>query len=277
MLKPEDYLEPECALCGGKALHNPEATDSWGRMPVLRIIEKLDKAYAKNDMAEATRLLEYWQAEAVAVGDKPGELAIVDEMLGLYRKTADWDKAQTAISRAEELLPIVGNDSGASVATVYLNMATTLKACGKPAEALPYYDKTFAIYSSRLTADDPLWGGYWNNKALALADLGRYEEAEACYKQALQVVRQQPPQKQIDLSVTYVNMAHLYEARYGRDCPCIVDSLYEAMQVLTSDELPTDGYTAYVLEKCYPSFAYYGYTVLAEDMAKRSKELYARA
>ncbi len=277
MLDPKDYLEPQCALCGGKALYDPEETDSWGQVPVARIIEKLDKAYAQNNMAEATRLLEYWQAEAVAVGDKPGELAVVDEMLGLYRKTADWDKAQAAIRRAEELLPVVGNNSGASVATVYLNMATTLKACGKPAEALPYYQKTFDIYSSRLSPDDPLWGGYWNNKALALVDLGRYDEAEACYKQALQAVSKQPADKQIDLAVSYVNMAHMYEARDGRDCPKIVDCLYAAMQVLSRDELPQDGYTAYVLQKCYPSFAYYGYTILAEDMAKRSKELYARA
>ena len=60
MIDPFDYKEPACALCGGKEFYAPDENAPAGRIPVKRIMAKLDESFNRNDMAEAGRLLEYW-------------------------------------------------------------------------------------------------------------------------------------------------------------------------------------------------------------------------
>lgn len=45
-----------------------------------------DEYYNKNDLAGAKRRLEYWEKEANALNDFNGELSVINELLGLYRK-----------------------------------------------------------------------------------------------------------------------------------------------------------------------------------------------
>ena len=43
MIDPFDYKEPSCATCGGKDFYYPNPDAPKGRIPVSRIIEKLDQ------------------------------------------------------------------------------------------------------------------------------------------------------------------------------------------------------------------------------------------
>ena len=67
-----------CASCGYK--------EEKRRIPVSRVIKKLDELLSKNEMDEVTRLLNNWRREAVQIGDLSGELSIVNEQLGHFRK-----------------------------------------------------------------------------------------------------------------------------------------------------------------------------------------------
>ena len=104
MIDPFDYKEPACALCGGKEFYAPDENAPAGRIPVKRIMAKLDESFNRNDMAEAGRLLEYWQKEAEALGDKLGELSVTDELIGYYRKVGEKEKGLAAVDKSLALL-----------------------------------------------------------------------------------------------------------------------------------------------------------------------------
>ena len=140
--------------------------------------------------------------------------------------------------------------------------------------ALPLYEKTLKIYDANLDESDVKFGGFYNNYALALADAKEYEKAEKCYYNAVKVM-EKAENGNADLAITYVNLAHLYELTGKTDK--ITDSLFKAFNLLYDDGTEKNGYYAYVLEKCAPSFGYFGYAKIAEDMKKEAKEIYERA
>ena len=74
--------------------------ESTGSIPIMRIIDKLDALYAKNDMAEAGRVLEYWEKEARALNDRRGLSEILSEEIGYYRSTGDKQKGLRAVDDA---------------------------------------------------------------------------------------------------------------------------------------------------------------------------------
>ena len=274
MIDEFDYKEPPCALCGGKEFYNPELSSAKGRIPVKRIIEKADEYYAKNDLTGAKRHLEYWEKEARELNDLNGELSVINELLGLYRKNGDNDNALRVISRALSLINELKLGDTVSAATVYLNAATTYKAVGKATKALPLYEKTLAIYSANLDKTDERFGGLYNNYALALTDAGDFKKAEECYYKAVSVMEKIKSGKP-DLAITYVNLAHFY-AETG-DTKKITDCLFKAYDLLNDEENVKNGYFAYVLDKCAPSFNYFGYAKIAGDFFKEAKEIYERS
>lgn len=274
MIDEFDYKEPSCALCGGKEFYNPELAEAKGRIPVKRVIEKADEYYNKNDLAGAKRHLEYWEKEATALNDLNGELSVINELLGLYRKNGDDGNAVRVIERSLLLIDKLELKDTVSGATVYLNAATTFKAVGKADKALPLYEKTLKIYTENLKENDERFGGFYNNYALALTDAGEYEKAEKCYFNAIKVMEKAVGGKP-DTAITYVNLAHLYETANKSDK--ITDCLFKAYDLLNDESNIKNGYYAYVLDKCAPSFKYFGYDKIANDMKKETQELYERS
>lgn len=270
MIGKEDLKYDMQPCCDG----NVDNRNKGKRIDVRRIIEKLDSLFDKNDLPAAGRLLEYWKSEAKMCGDLSGELSIVSEMIGYYRKTLEKEKALNAVSRACELISALKNENTVSAATVYLNAATTLKAFGKADEAMPLYEKTYNIYKENLDGSDPRFGGFYNNVGLALTDIGEKESAEKAYKAAISVMLQKDGGK-AEAAITYVNLAHLYEAD-GKTAD-IENALDTAAALLESSDLSRNGYYAFVLSKCAPSMRYFGREETAEKMERLVKEIYERS
>ncbi len=273
MLDPFDYKEPSCTLCDGKDFYYPNNDTPIGRIPLSRVIEKLDECYNKNDMQEAGRLLFYWQEEAKTLKDLQGELSIVNELLGYLRKTNDLERGFIAIDRAFFLIESLQQTESVSSATIYLNIATTLKAFGKAEKALPLFDKAFSIYSKDLEKNKALLSGFYNNKALTLVDLKDYDGAIECYNLALTNLKF-TDREHVDGAITLVNMAHLYDMLSNKQKT--VDCLFSAFDLLNNEQNEHNGYYAYVLEKCAPSFRQFGYHKIADDFEKLSGEIYER-
>ena len=224
-----------CASCGYK--------EEKRRIPVSRVIKKLDELLSKNEMEEVTRLLDNWRREAAEIGDLSGELSIVNEQLGHFRK---------------------------------VNAATTLKAFGQPEKALPIYDKTYAVYTEKLDKNDARFGGFFNNKGLTLQDLCRFDEARECYDKALEIM-QKVEGGLADCAVTYVNLAHLFEKSMDDSEDAVNASLEKAQRILDGDEIERNPYYAFVCSKCAPSFDYFGFFYYANELKERSKRIYEGA
>ncbi len=269
-----DYMEPACPLCEGKDFYAPKEDAPRGRIPVMRVIDKTDALFHQKKTEEAGRILLYWRSEAVSLGDKNGELSMENELVGYYRKQNEREEALRSASRALLLVSELGQDAYAAGATVYLNCATAYKAFGKAREALPLYARAEEIYRRVLPANDARFGGLYNNMALALSDLGDYEAAERAYLSALDIMKNVAG-GEAESAITYINLAHMYENAEKEEK--IKECMDKAYFLLKSENLRHDGYYAFVLEKCAPSFGYFGNTAAYTEFEKEAAAIYERA
>ena len=240
MLDGFDYKEPGCSLCGGKQFYNPQIEMPSEIIPVNRIIEKVDKFYERNQLGDAERLLVYWKDEAYNVKDKKGELALLNELLGVYRKLNDKTKALKTIDRCLLLIDKLYPEKNVSSATIMLNVATVYKSFNMGKKAVREYLQAEKIYLEKLPENDIKFAGLYNNLALALVDVKQYKKAEEYYLKAIEILEKVQGQTN-DLAITYVNMAHLYEDIYDNNKK-VVDCLHKAYELLTSDNIKKDGY-----------------------------------
>ena len=265
-IKKEDYAEPCCLF---------ERPDAVRTIPLRRVLDKLDEYFAKDDAAGAERHLNYWLAEAEQNRDDRGKLSVLNELVGLYRKTEREAEALAATERAIRLAEAIGLSGSVTMGTTLLNAATAYKAFDKPEQALALYERARDLYEANLPPADERLAGLYNNMAVTLTAMERYGEARDLYEAALAVISQTEG-GQADEAVTYLNFADLVAAEQGPDAgdAAIRAYLDKAEALLNDDALPHDGYYAFVCEKCAPTFAYYGYYFTAKELEKRAKEIY---
>ena len=273
-LEPEDYVEPRCVLCG----------DAYGAMPEVksvpqqRIVAKMDEYMAHRDYAGAERYLLYWLEEAELGHDLRGQLLLRNELAGHYRKVQDKKNATLNAEKALELLKALDFEDTISAGTTYVNAATVMNAFGEDERSLELFGKARSVYENAPRTDKALLGGLYNNMALTYTSLGRYGEASELYEKALSVMQSVPGGK-LEQAITYLNMADMYGKMKGEENAEkeIFACLDRAESLLAGNDGADDGYYAFVMEKCAPTFAHYGYFMTAETLRKKAEEIYARA
>ncbi len=261
-------VDLECTSCKKTAEQNQS-------IPVRRIIEKLDSYFSTNDLNGAKNHLEYWQKEAKNLRDLSGELSVVNEMLGLYRRTNDKGAALSSINRALELLSYRRLENTLSGATIILNAATTCKAFGDLDRAVALYEKASAVYHRELPPDDLRLAALYNNYATTLTDIGRFDEAKKLYDMAIEITGAKV-EGLLDCAVSYVNLAHLFEKCEGLETEKIEECLTKAEELLNDKRIERNPYYAFVSEKCAPSFDYFGFFFFANELYERSRKIYER-
>ena len=252
---------------------HPEVTP----IPVGRIIEKLDHYLGKNDYAAAERHLNYWIGEADACRDMHGKLTVLNELIGLYRKTGREAECLRVISESLSLADSMDIGGSAAYGTTLINAATGYKAFGKAKEALPLYRRAKKVYEAFLDPDDGRLGGLYNNMALTLTELNEFREAEELYHKAVSVMEKQE-NGELEAAITFLNLADLVAAESGfaEKEKEMIGYVLKAEELLNTESLPRDGYYAFVCEKCAPVFGYYGYFLTEKELNRRAKEIYER-
>ena len=268
--------------------------ESFQPVPQRRIVEKLDDYMSRRDYAGAERHLHYWLDEALASGDKRGELMVRNELVGHFRKTGDRRQSFLHADAALRLVEELGFDNTISAGTTYTNVATAYNAFGENERSLECFGKAVALYESSPQTDPRLLGGLYNNKALACVSLGRFREADELYAKALSVMAG-VENGELEQAITYLNMADAVTAQASAEkgiaeqgdvalqedyasCEEAIEAyLDKALELLDTSSVPRDGYYAFVCEKCAPVFAYYGYFLAVEDLKGRAQAIYERA
>ena len=273
ILKPEDYKEPACLLCNEPFGAEPEVRP----IPQQRVMQKVDEYMSRRDYAGVERTLLYWLDEAQLGHDKRGELMLRNELIGHYRKVGDKEHAMEQIDDALALLPELHFEDSVSAGTTYTNAATACNAFEENDRAIELFRKAKSVYESSTRTDPKLLGGLYNNMALTLTDLGRFDEARALYDHALNVMGKVPASA-LEQAITYLNMADLHYTRTGSGLidDTIEGCLENAWQLLDGDGFPRDGYYAFVCEKCAPTFDWYSEEERAAELNRRAEEIYER-
>lgn len=265
-----DYTDPACPFCT-----DAYQSDVVKPIDVRRVIEKLDEHLARNDYAAAERHLKYWEEEARQGHDLRGEFSLAEEQMGLYRKLGRKEEAISYAEKAVHFIDLAEIAGSVGAATALLNAATVYKAFGAAERGIPLFEEARRIYEEKLPAADSRLAGLYNNFALALVDLERYDEARDLYARALTILGAseggEPEQ-----AITELNLASLAERQYGleRAEEEIEAHLERADALLKKPGLKHDGNYAFVAEKCAPVFGYYGWFAAEAELKEKAAQIY---
>lgn len=242
---------------------------------VERILSRLDEFFSRNDYVSAKEYI--LSALDESKGDLKTTLVLKNELMGLCRKCGQKDEAISAAEGAIAVIREMGIEENVGAGTTYLNCATVYKAFDMPEKAIGLFEKTLKIYEEKLTQNDKRFGGLYNNMALALVDLKRFDEAYDCYNKALSVM-QAHEDGAPEAAITYLNIASAVEAQLGLEDgeKRINENLEKAIALL--DSYPKrDGNYAFVCEKCASVFGYYGYFAYKKKLDDIVRSIYERA
>ena len=267
-----DHIDPICPFDTSQYTGTPDAEPCARTIPVPERIARLDALYNAGREAEAGQLLERSRAEARELGDWRGELAMLSELMGHYRRGMEREKGLQAV--ADGLTLIREHRMGATVsgATVMLNAATTMKCFGRAGDSLPVFRHVARVYADNLAPEDYRFAGLYNNMALSFADVGDFANAERHFRLAMRVI-ERCPHPENELAVTLCNLAELYDKQNSED-ERVFACMERAWEKLNAPTLPRDGYHAFTVSKCLPTFDYFGYFLYAQELRERVKSIY---
>lgn len=244
-------------------------------IPVSRFLARLDSCFGRNDMSGARECLQFWETEARRLNDRRGLLTVLNETVGFYRRTQKKGKALSALKECQELLNELGQADTLSGATVIINAATTLSFFGQPGESLPLYARAAACYETQGKTESYEYAALKNNEAAAYEALKRYDEAERCWRQAVEILRREGKHDG-EIAISLVCLAHLTFDRDDTAFEQVEQLLDEAWEYLNSPRQPRDGNYAYILRKCAPSFDYFQRPEAAQALREVAKEIYGK-
>ncbi len=239
----------------------------------MRFINRIDDCFKKNNLEEAISTVEFWEAEAIRLGDTAGLLSVLNEELGLFRRLKDKDKAFKAASLTIDILDKEDTSKSLSRATIFINLATTLSAFGEMTAAIEYYEKAQQIYVLNESTDTYEYASLLNNKSSALSAFGKHREAETCLKYAIHILEKEG-NHDVDIALSYISLAHLYYDRDEKSVEQIEEFLDTAWNYINSQRQTRDEKYAFGISKCAPSFRYFKREIEAMALEETAKEIY---
>ena len=246
-----------------------------GHIPLEEIIKECDRLFNQENVTALGEHLRFWRRRAVELGDKKGELSVLSELMGHYRMIRNESGAVSAVRDGFALIRELGVESTAGAGTIYINGATALQSFGFSDEAMKHYRKAERCYRENLDPEDERFAGLFNNMASACIDSGDFDAAGEYYFKALQILENSG--NFMDLAVTYVNLAQLYDGMDPEDEERINRCLDAAYDCFESGKVPRDGYFAHTCRKCAPAFGYFGRFLDEEKLRQYADEIYARS
>lgn len=241
------------------------------KISINNILFELDTYLHKNDYASAE---EYLLSVLSKSSDNSVSLAVMNELMGLYRKLGNREKAVFYAESAMKIIDEMGASRKVGSAIIYLNCATVYKAFGMAEKSVLLFLKAEEIYSENLSSDDIMWGGLYNNMALAYVDLKDFVKARELYLKAIDIMliyENGAP----EAAITYLNLADAVAADIGLlDGADEIDEYLDKAQKLLDEYKVHDGNYAFVCEKCASAFGYYGRFLYEEELKERAEKIY---
>ena len=240
---------------------------------IRRFIDHLDNCFKKNDMKEAGECISFWEYEARRLSDDRGLLTVLNEALGYFRRTGDKFKATDAVYECMDLVERLGLDDQPAGATILVNAATTLSSFKETKKALLIYEKAADCIKDKNETNTYEYASLLNNRASALYELKRYDEAQASWNEAIDILKDTGYHAG-EIAISLIMLAHLSYDRDNTSFDTVEELLDKAWEYINSDDQPKDHRYAFVLSKCVDSFEYFKRPLEARALKEVIDEIY---
>lgn len=196
--------------------------------------QELDCLFEQGAMEQVEPCFQKYLQMAEQQQDIGARITILNEMMGFYRETSQYDKAKECIRVVLELIDQAGLTDSMPHATTLLNSANALRAAGELETAMKYYNQVFALFEGQVPQTDFRYAELYNNVALLYQELKRYDMATQSLLNALEIVRRTPG-KEFQEAVTLANLgaSELQEGQLQEAVGHLEQSvrLFQSMQV----------------------------------------------
>lgn len=173
-------------------------------MDINQILNHLDNLFSKQDLQAVEPFLTGQLDQAYANQDYSTCITIMNELIGFFRDTSQYQKSLDYSEQVLMLMQQLGYEGTLPYATTTLNVANALRAAGFHQESLAFYEKIFPIYQELLDENDERVASLYNNLSLLYQEMGDFESAVVCLRKALLIVTSN--QDEIKIAITHSNL-----------------------------------------------------------------------
>ncbi len=170
------------------------------------IFAEIDRLYGANEGAKVEEYIFDKLSEATRLGDENAMILLLNELIGHYRETSEFDKLNTFADKLLELLDGSPLSGSMAHATSLLNVANAYRAAGRLKESNRLYQEVKSYYDANVAPDSMLYASLLNNMSLLFQEMGDYESAADCLERALGISLKYP-ECRIEQASTYANLA----------------------------------------------------------------------
>ena len=210
-------------------------------MNIDEIFAEIDRLYTANEGDKVEGFILDKLSEAAQSGDENVMIQLLNELIGHYRETSEFDKMTTFASKLLGILEGSSYKSSMAHATSLLNVANAYRAAGMLRESGALYQEVKSYYDANVEPDSMLYASLLNNMSLLFQEKGDFESAVDCLERALGIsmlypeCRVEQATTHANLATTLIKLDRLDEAE---------DHLEKAFELFEKDEEPDYHYSA---------------------------------
>ncbi len=202
-------------------------------MNIEQVLKQLDELFAQHKVDQVESFLLRRIDEAAGEGDTASLITLLNEIIGHYRETSEFDKSLASCREVLMLMNEAGLKGTVAYATTLLNVANACRAAGLLRESMAYYQEVRVIYEKELQPMDFKYASLYNNMSLLFQEMGDFESACDCLERAL-LIASRYEEARIEVAVTYTNLA-ASQLKLGRYQEAI-QNLQKAFSIFEMDE-----------------------------------------
>ncbi len=210
-------------------------------MNMEEIFTEIDRLFSEGENAKAEEFILEKLSEAARMSDENAMVQLLNELIGHYRETGEFDKMKTFAQKLLDILDAGSLKGSMAHATSLLNVANAYRAAGMLRESNRLYQEVKSYYDANVAPDSMLYASLLNNMALLFQEMGDFESAADCLERALGISLAYP-ECRIEQATTYANLAttlikldRFDEAK---------DHLEKSFKLFEQDEKPDYHYSA---------------------------------
>ena len=147
-------------------------------MELNDILNKLDSLFEDNKIDEVEPFLRDELKKALENERLDVAVSLLNEMMGFFRETSQWQKAYECIEAVFHLMDTMGLKGSPHYGISLVNAANAYRAGGEYEKSLEMYIKAQDIYKANFSDDDSQYAALYNNLSLLYQETGDYNKAK---------------------------------------------------------------------------------------------------